>query len=210
MDLSALNKDVNETEMQYIWRIGRLRETGVLDKTWAELANLFNSQLREPDEAYTDSAYRKKYSTMRQAYDEVFNKESTDALANEIRVLKRELEKEKVNIRDERNEYKKLIREEARKESYIEQVIRSIKESVVPDLLEYDKYVMRSPNEECVNDLVIPLYDIHAGLKADNWWNSFDENILKDRFNYYLKRIFEIQQRHNAECAHVEREYPFN
>ena len=51
-----------------------------------------------------------------------------DEYLKELRVMQREIEKAKVQARDERNEYKKLIREQARKESYKDQIIRTIQE----------------------------------------------------------------------------------
>ena len=202
MDVS-LNRNAGETEMQYIWRIGQLRDSGVLEKTWSELADLFNSQLREPDEAYTDSAYRKKYATMKQAFDEVFRHSTDEAVKDEIVSLKRELEKEKVNVRDERNEYRKMLREEARKESYVDQVVRAIRESALEHPLEYSENAKFPKNAAGENDLIIPLFDLHSGLKTENWWNNFDEKVLKERFNHYLDRIFEIQMRHEARDAYV-------
>ena len=48
-----------------------------------------------------------------------------------------QLEKEKIKIRDERNELKRLIREAARQESFTEQVVRSLAEFNSP-LLSFD------------------------------------------------------------------------
>ena len=46
----------------------------------------------------------------------------------EIKRERRELEKEKVKVRDERNEYRRLIREQARRESFLDLVGRVISE----------------------------------------------------------------------------------
>lgn len=49
--------------------------------------------------------------------------------------------------------------------------------------------------------MLISCFDIHAGINSDNFWNKFDENILKERLNKYLDKIFEIQLRHGSENA---------
>ena len=195
-----LKKKPSETELQYINRIGQLKTDGLLDMTWQELTHIFNKELREPGVEYTESAYRKKYASIRQ-----FNNEFADTLkdvgADELRELRIELEKEKVKVRDERNEYRKLIRDEARKESYQEQFIRSIEETAGKHPLEYDKSKQKYVDGEA--SMIIPLYDLHTGIEIKNFWNVYNSDILKDRFNHYLNRIFEIQKRHGCNNAYV-------
>ena len=53
------------------------------------------------------------------------------------------------------------------------------------------------------NDLIISCTDIHAGIEIDNYFNKFNEEILKERFNQYLDKIFEVQLRHGSENAFI-------
>lgn len=64
-----LRKRPDESELAFIYRLGTLKDDGVIDMTWGELANVLNKQLRDPDEEWSESAYRKKYSLIRDAYE---------------------------------------------------------------------------------------------------------------------------------------------
>ena len=144
--------------------------------------------------AFVSEYYKWKESQSDSSHDDKYLKE----LENQ----KRELQKERVKVRDERNELNRVIREEARKESYKEQVIRNILEYQSSPLL-YDESKQFTGVLKTDNDLIISCTDIHAGIEIDNYFNKFDENVLKDRFNQYLDKIFEVQLRHGSENAYV-------
>lgn len=196
---TSLSRLPDESEMRYIYRIGSLKEQGIIDMTWMELADKFNSELRDDDEEWTESTYRKKYSLMKQFHEEFGICGSADA--DDLKELRRELEKERIKFRDERNAYNKLIRQEARKESYLDQFIRCIKDTVDPKPLIVQSEEKRHYNSTC--DMVINLNDIHYGIEIDNCWNRYDEDILRKRLNHYLDRIIEVQDRHGCKDAYV-------
>lgn len=196
----GLKKRPGETELSYIWRIGKEKDSGQIDYTWAELTDVMNKELRDSDEAWTESAYRKKYALIKAAYDQIFstlpsiNNEETDTAAK-----MQELEKLKVQIRDERNEYKRLIREQARKESYADQIIRSIKEHVNPD-----KYIhCKISHEKTDNDIIVHLTDLHTGIKINNWFNEYNTDVLENRLSDFCSKILEVQDRHKSENIYL-------
>ena len=125
-----------------------------------------------------------------------------DEYLKELRIMQREIEKAKVQARDERNEYKKLIREQARKESYKDQIIRTIQEYQEKPL-DYSNNKQFNGIIKSDNDLLISFFDVHTGMKTSNFANEFDEKILKKRINQYLDKIFEVKQRHDSENAYV-------
>ena len=168
--------------------------------TWNDVAAVLNSLL---DCNYTESAYRKKVQYFRKVLDANQSK-FTDGAA-QLKELKEErilLEKERVKTRDERNEYRRLIREEARKESYKEQILRSISE-YHGQPLDYDKRKQFNGILESDNDLVISVTDIHAGIEIDNWFNKYNTEVMYDRFRQYLDKIFEVYLRHGSENIYV-------
>lgn len=191
-----------ESEMRYIYRLGQAKNDGLLDLTWTELADIFNKELRDdPSEYYSESAYRKKFALMKQTREE-FSDDTVDASAEELIELRRELEKEKVKVRDERNEYRRLLREEARKENYIERFTNAIVEAgSTVSWLVFDTDEVKRENSDC--DLLIPLFDIHAGIQIDNYWNEYNGDVLRERLDHYCNRIIEIAERHNARDAFV-------
>lgn len=178
-------------------------ESGLLDIKWDSITDLVNREFREEDVEYKEAAYRKPYSGAKRYYEAgVFNNLSEDKYFKELQIQKQELEKEQVKVRDERNELRRLIREEARKESYKDQILRSISEYQCTPLL-YDENKQFSGILNTDNDLLISCFDVHAGMKSENFWNKFDEDVLKERFNKYLDKIFEVQLRHGSENAFV-------
>lgn len=193
-----------ENEYQYLWRIGQAKDSGLLDMDWNAIADVINKEFRNDESEYrTEAAYRKSYQHAKKYYENgVFNGLSEDKYFRELQIQKQNLEKEKVKTRDERNELKRVIREEARKESYKEQIIRSISEYHC-NLLYYDENKRFTGILKTDNDLIISCTDIHAGIEIDNYFNKFNEEVLRDRFNQYLDKIFEVQIRHGSENAYV-------
>lgn len=184
----------NETPNQAIYRICKRKdEIG----TWEDVRNILNDMLGEN---LSSSAYRKKFQ-----YFEQIMKDNEDLFfenknyLDDLKEMKREIQKEKIKLSDERTELKRLYREQARRESFLDVVKRAISEDVEP-LLE--------PNHiggfnYADNDLIVSLTDIHTGIEIDNAFNKFNENILRKRFNTYLQKILEVRERHNSENCYV-------
>jgi len=182
-----------------------MKDSGQLDMSWDELATVVNKEFRGDDESQyrTEAAYRKPYQQAKRYYESgVFSKFDEEKYIKELQLQKQELEKEKVKTRDEKNELRRIIREEARKESYKEQVLRAISEYDC-NPLDYDKNKQFTGILKTDNDLIISCTDIHAGIEIDNYFNIFNENILKERFNHYLDKIFEVQLKHGSENAYL-------
>lgn len=184
----------NETPNQAIYRICKHKdEIG----TWEDVGNILNDMLGEN---LSSSAYRKKFQ-----YFEQIMKDNEDLFfenknyLDDLKEMKREIQKEKIKLSDERTELKRLYREQARRESFLDVVKRAMSEDVEP-LLE--------PNHiggfnYADNDLIVSLTDIHTGIEIDNAFNKFNENILRKRFNTYLQKILEVRERHNSENCYV-------
>ena len=192
-----------ENECQYLWRLGQAKDSGQLDADWNEIARLMNSEFGDPDKPYSEAAWRKPYQMSKKFFEAgVFNKLDEDKYFKKLQIQKQELAKEQVKVRDERNELKRVIREEARKESYKDQILRSISEYQC-NPLEYDKNKQFNGVLKTDNDIVCTVFDVHTGLNVNNHFNVFNENVLKDRLNAYLDKIFEVQIRHGSENISV-------
>lgn len=203
--LFDVKRKSTENEYQYIWRLGQAKDSGLLDLDWNSIADLINKEFRTDESEYrTEAAYRKGYSQAKKYLEaNVFGSyNNEDSYFKELQVQKQSLEKERVKTRDERNELRRMIREEARKESYKDQVLRSISEYQGSPLL-YDKNKQFTGILKTDNDLIISCTDIHAGIEIDNYFNKFNEEVLRNRFNQYLDKIFEVQIRHGSENAYV-------
>lgn len=198
-----LNRLDTENEQQYLWRLGQAKDSGSLNIDWNGIADLMNKEFGDSDKPYSEAAWRKPYQMAKKFYEAgVFNSFSEEKYFKELQLQKQSLEKEKVKIRDERNELRRVIREEARKESYKEQILRSISEYQLSPL-SYDENKQFTGVLKTDNDLIISMTDIHTGIEIENYFNKFNEDVLRDRLNQYLDKIFEVQSRHNSENAFV-------
>ena len=191
-----LKKQENENDEQFIWRICQYKDSGLLDVGWDEVADILNKELGLEDSPLTEATFRKPYQQAKRFYDAgVFNADSEDTYLSELRLQKQELEKEKVKVRDERNELRRMLREEARKESYVDLIKRTISESVIEPL----NYQPNNVTADGNNDLIVTLFDLHAGINVNNYFNTFNDDVLRERMNKYLDKIIEIQNRHQSE-----------
>ena len=95
---------------------------------------------------------------------------------SELDVKIQELRREKIKLSDARVEYNKLIRQEARKESYADMVKRIICENIEPMNIPVHYTLFNSST-----DLLVHLTDIHTGIEIHNWKNDFDSDTLKQR-----------------------------
>lgn len=191
----------NETEDQCLWRIGKAKDAGTLTENWPEIAAFLNKTFREDETQYYDSsAYRKKYRNFVTAYEGIFSREKfTDEEMLTIAEQKRELEKAKIKLRDERLDYQKTVREEARKESLVELVRRVFVDTVVP----FDYVPSYTFSGTSKDEMVICLSDLHVGIVCDNYWNQFSTNILRERLHRYLDEIREIQETHSCRKCYL-------
>lgn len=195
-EVMNLKKEEFENDEQFIWRLCQAKDSGLLDMSWNEVADILNKELDMGDMPFTASAYRKPYQQAKRFHDAGVFGEIDES--SEIVAQRHELEKEKVKLRDERNELKRLLREQARKESFVEQVKRAVVDNVERRIGHKDKVYLQGDT-----DIVVTLTDLHTGIVIDNSWNKFDEDVLKSRLGKYLDKICEVSERHNVENAHV-------
>lgn len=184
-----------ETDAQYVYRVCRSKdEIG----TWTDVAEVINKTLGWDK---GECAYRKTwkaYQDLQQVSDiEIGN---TQAMIDELQSERRELEKAKVKMRDERNEVSRLLRAKARGESMRELIERRI-DAYDPDEYEHLDVLQCVGQGDC--DLIVHLTDLHAGLHIDNYCNRYNGDVMMYRLRKYAGKIAEIWRRHNAKKCYV-------
>lgn len=108
------------------------------------------------------------------------------------------MRKEKIKLSDARVEYNRLIRQEARKESYVDMVKRIICENVKPINIPVHYTLFNSST-----DLLVHLTDIHTGIEIHNWKNDFNADILKQRIEKFTSDILDIREQHDSENCYL-------
>lgn len=191
----------NESYNQYLWRIGTAIENGQLDMSWNEITPIINEKWGLNK---CSSAYRKPVQYALKFYEEIWNNKS-QANDSEIQDLLIELRKERIKLRDERTEYNRLIREEARKESFYNTVKQVMEDYFPVSQIDTNKVLSKT---SCTYDeevgLIIPITDLHTGIKIDNAWNKYDEEEMVKRLTKYLIKIGEVVDLHKPkDCVVV-------
>lgn len=186
-----------ESEFEFIWRLGSLKNSGELDLTWSEVADILNREFR-PDEPYQESAYRKQFQVANLFFESVFSKQiGGDSYIEQMREERQELYKVKTQVRDERNELNRKLREQARAGTLLDMVKDTMRAECKP--FDY----LPSPVIVGDKDMIVQLTDLHTGLKADNFLNKFNEEVLERRIKKYLDEIFAIQEAQKCQRCYL-------
>lgn len=191
----------NENEEQYIWRVAQLKESGILDMDWEELTEYINKECREDESEYrSSSAYRKPYSQAKRYYEAgVFSKFSEEEYTDKLDEQKRELEKAKVAYRDERNDWNRQNRIEARIEEKLDNLGRSLQKIGKTQFSVTEETIFNSGD----NSLIVMLADLHTGQTFDSPFGQYNTDILKERMSQLLNKTIEIGKRHNSVMVNV-------
>jgi len=189
---NELDKLEAESLEEYLWRLGTMKKTGQIDITWDEIRDLCNDAFNCK---YTESYYRKKFKRLVAAFQPpaasaLFDTELNTSAKNSIR----EIEKQKILLRDERNQYRKTVREDARRDSFYGELAAAIKA--------YDKPLPLPAVKDPASDkaLYIMLSDLHYGLRFDNIFNKYNEEIAAQRLMNYAHEIIRIGRETKIRC----------
>lgn len=172
-----LNKLINETEEQYLWKIGQLIDSGKIDN-WLSINDIINKELIGDDETMwrTESAWRKRYQAAKKFYENCFSKMESDDYSNRLEEQRVELEKQRQKLYATKTEYTRQIRQQSRFELFYENVANEITKLEVPEFIGFE-------HSENSKEYILTIADIHAGAEfvIDTNKYSFDE--ITNRFN---------------------------
>ena len=175
-----------------------MKDDGIIDMTWGELTPILNKQLRDPDEEWSESAYRKKYALIKNAYEQIFSGYQDDDYLQELTLQKQEIKKEKRKLYDERLDLNKRLREEARLETTIDCIKQSLSNIAHNYFSDNHKDFIPMTSD---NKMVICLSDLHIGADFKNIDGEYNPDIAKERLQQYLYEIKDIQGRNGCcEC----------
>ncbi len=199
--ITDLHRLENENEEQFIFRLGSAKDSGNLDMSWEEIADIINKEFRTDESEYrSEAAYRKPYQQAKRYFEaNVFKTyKDEDSYFNELRIQKQDIRKEKQKLFDERTALNKTLRETARIEEDLSKLESLIKENAFTTLPPVNNYI-----ESSNNDLFICLSDFHLGIDTDTYFGKYNSDIAANRLSQYLSKIIEIQKLHKSENAYV-------
>ena len=188
----------NESDEELIYRVCSQKD---VIGTWDDVKDVLNELL---DCDYGESTYRKKFQAFQklmQANEHKFLDD--DNYIKELRLERQELAKEKQKLSDERTELNRQIREQARKESYLDMIKNVLCDNTQPFEFNLNKNKIEDLCILSNKDLIVHITDVHTGIFIDNFKNHFDEDTLKKRIEKYTSKIIEIQELHKAENCYI-------
>lgn len=196
-----LQKRADENESQYIWRIGRAKDAGTLDATWEELVPTLNTELNiDETEWRGESAFRKKYRVMQQAWDDVFSKQQfSESQSIEIDEKINELFKVKKQAQDQRRELRKLLTVDARFDNLTDKLMESVNHLCEIKPLNFEDYVINTSSSEAI----IAWADWHYGMVTDNIWNQYNTDICRQRVASFVSKAINHIQQHGVKTLHI-------
>ena len=197
--ISDFTRLENENYHSYIWRMDELVQSGKYEN-WKEITPMVNKELfgDEEDKYRDESAYRKAVKYARDFYEAGVFGNNEDEYFKKLQIEKRELQKAKQQLSDERVEFNRQIRTEARKESYADMIKRIICEDTEPMNVSVHYTLFNGSN-----DLLCHLTDIHTGIEINNFKNVFNEDVLKQRVDKFTSDILDIRGLHQSENCYL-------
>lgn len=142
--------------------------------------------------SYNESAYRKTYQAFDRMFDackDIFVK-SNDG-CRELDTKKRELERAKIQFRDERNAWQKQNYNTARVEQKLDYLETVISEQ---GKIKYDIQYFPTRNDK--RAMAVCLSDLHIGACFDSIWGNYNSDIAHSRLAEYFGNVIEIGRRH--------------
>lgn len=200
-----LKKLPEENEAQYIFRLGQLKDSGIITDTWENINPTINRELNIEEENWRDeSSFRKRYRNYLDAYEQIFSKEQfTDKQVSEYADQKRELQKLKTQIQTEKLEYNRWLREEARDELITERIcseIRANNSLAAPKPIVIDKAnrsaVLAFGDEHYAAEFTI--YGLYGEMI-----NSYNPEIFEQRMWDLFHQVIDIVQKEELTTLYV-------
>lgn len=200
-----IKRKPDETEIQYLWRLGQAKDSALIDLDWTAIAAIMNREFRTDETEYrTESAYRKRYTNAKSFNDAgVFRQNGEDNYMKELVAQKREIEKERKKLQTEKLEYNRWLRENARDELITEKICEAI--TTLPQLSPIKATPIIHRNKE----YLLCLADIHFGIEfclkdlCGNVINEYSPEIFYDRMNQLFSSTVEIIQKEGISVLNI-------
>lgn len=184
--ISSFGKLPGEYTQQEIYEIGKAhRNLSQKDKNWEWLANLIG---------YPGSGDNLRCFVKRRVLKET----SETTVDNSNNLIDKDLYIQQVKLRDEMNSYRKVLRDEARIDTFKNMIIEAIQ--TLPELPKV-KYSSRTRGYR--NEAILLFSDLHIGVKCDNFYNKYNLEIATIRVNKLLNDVIDYCYRNEVHTLHV-------
>lgn len=192
----VLRKD-GESEFDWLIRLVVAKIEKEHDLDWIEIRDLIGLECHQ-------DTLRKESMGMYKYHIHMQNKQqdSLDAdILKQFEDKRIEAQKEKFLLQDQRREYNRLIREQARFEHLRNEIIKSVHDLAKQKPLVWDNKEIDYNNLH--RESLVLFSDWHKGLFANNYWNHFDNNEFIRRVKRLTQKTIEYSKLHGVQTLHT-------
>lgn len=192
-----LLRQENESFFEWKVRLITLKIDKEIDLDWVEIRDLLELDC-SPDHLRKTAYGLYEYNKFVEQQKVI---QSPSEFINELEEKKKEVEIAKIQLQDQRREYRKYLRHEGRLDNLLRELLDSIKDDMntKKPLHWYKKSNVNAINKA----LALLLSDIHKGLKADNHWNKYNTQVFYERLNQVTNETLEYAHIHNVHELHI-------
>ncbi len=222
--MSSINRKLGETEEEFCERIFKAKF--IEGWTWKEVADIINNELNYnlSDDAYRKRASRTKSVKLQDTFvtsDDVISngqlswgdikynsptyitEEALDSIEHYVELD--EVIKERVKLKDERNQINSILRRITREETLKEMVHDAVS-------LINDKFILPCPkpdelqklkNTSPTREAILQLSDVHYGIEIDNYWNKYNPEICKQRLAQLRDKVIINCKKNRVMTLHI-------
>lgn len=198
--IDSFKKNPGEYTSEEVYEIGKVHKAlSMQDRNWGELVKLLG--LNKTGNALRKYvAYHMNLDEKQKETLEEFDENTTDNSQEITKVEERlkEIQLEKIKLRDENTEYRKLLRSEARIEAFKEDIVKAISE--LPPLNIIVPCTKKSNNKI---EAILMLSDLHIGTLCDNFYNKYNSEIALKRLTKLSHEVREYCQLNKVDVLHI-------
>lgn len=187
-----------ENQWQYKWRVYNAKLNGLIDMDWEDLSAKIDKTLRPDEPPFNECVYRKEAATLHKYWEHVFSPAKISLAGSTEADL---LYKARHLLADQRREYNKLLRQDARAEWLGEKMLASVAEM-------NQNYPLLALGADCHIGFVeaegiLFVTDVHYGMTTDNIWNQYNVEVCKQRLAHLTQRAAAICRFQGLKRLHV-------
>ena len=189
----------NETEEQYLWRIGQLVDSGKIE-SWASVNDIVNKEILGDDDTLwrTESAWRKRYQAAKKFYDGCFSKMEPKEYQDKLDVVNRELARNTIKFRDQRRSWNKQNFMDSRFDEVMDIIEERLDEFARVEFAPHP-----TPIVDGEDSMIVCLSDLHIGQCFSSYFGEFNSDIAKERLRKYMDEILKIAKSNNIKNVYA-------
>lgn len=192
-----LKNNLSVEQYEEILKLIADKKEQIDDIDWSDICKKYSlglnkDSLRKMNDGIFGGYFVKKYMEEKNQKNNLSTKDFI-----ELEEKKKELAILKIQYQDQRREYNKYLRADARWQHLINEMKKSISE-LTP--LEQREFIVVNSDVEA--SLIIS--DWHLGLECSNYWNTFNYNIARERIARLKQKVIAYCKLHKVEVLHIE------